>query len=132
MGNAVYFPADDGTHGMEVWRDGTEASTYMVYDAQTTSGGCAQSMVVWNDVLYYGEYDDSMEANCSNRRHGSGTWIVKDIVPGSGGGFEDVVNEGNIVVAGNRLIFGAGYGNTFNVELWQSDGTKAGTCCSRK
>ncbi|MBK6901540.1 MAG: hypothetical protein IPH04_01665 [Saprospirales bacterium] len=129
MGNAVYFPADDGTHGMEVWRsDGTEAGTYMVYDAQTTSGGCAQSMVVWNDVLYYGEYDD-LHGSELWRTDGTeaGTWIVKDIVPGSGGGFEDVVNEGNIVVAGNRLIFGAGYDNTFNVELWQSDGTEAGT-----
>jgi ELWxxDGT repeat protein len=129
MGNAAYFPADDGVNGMELWRsDGTEAGTYMVYDAQTTSGGCAQSMVVWNDVLYYGESDDAHGSELW-RTDGTeaGTWIVKDMVPGANGSFDYVVNEGNIVVAGNRLIFGAGKNTASNVELWQSDGTEAGT-----
>lgn len=49
-----------------------------------------------------------------------GTWMVKDVVPGSGSSYVQ-----KITVSGNKIFFRAAV--NYSWELWVSDGTEAGT-----
>jgi len=56
LGNIVYFSANDGSSGSELWRsDGTAAGTYMVKDIQPGSAGSApiRLSVLGNQVLFF-------------------------------------------------------------------------------
>jgi len=74
--NEVYFPANDGVHGCELWKtDGTEASTVMVKETNTDpvttnnpSNGDPHRMTVYNNKLYYLSYTPPFEY------HGPQAW----------------------------------------------------------
>ncbi|MGH9363126.1 MAG: ELWxxDGT repeat protein, partial [Thermoanaerobaculia bacterium] len=82
LGATLYFSADDGIHGQELWcSDGTAA----------------------------------------------GSWMVKDLCPGSCSGFRQF---DEIVALGSALLLVANDG-AHGRELWRSDGTAAGTALVR-
>jgi ELWxxDGT repeat protein len=119
VGNLVYFSADDGTHGRELWRsDGTAAGTWLVADINSGPGDSDPSQVCdAADVLFF-TADDGVHGRELWRTDGnaSGTAMVKDISKGSGNtGIEDMT------AVGTKLFFVA------NEKLWVSDGTSAGT-----
>ncbi|MBK9018455.1 MAG: hypothetical protein IPM82_32885, partial [Saprospiraceae bacterium] len=127
IGNAIYFSADDGVNGTELWRsDGTETGTFMVLDARPgASGFTPQNFAVLNDILYY-KYDDAINGQELWRSDGtgSGTYLVKDVYPGSSGSF---YLPTNIAAVEDKIWFGADGPNSTGIEVWNSDGTANGT-----
>ena len=124
MDGILYFQADDGKHGRELWRsNGTEAGTYMVKDIYAGSEDCnADNLFDKNGILYFSA-DDGMHGQELWRSDGTeaGTYMVKDINPGP----EDS-NPSYFVEHNGILYFGADNG-TDGHELWRSNGTKNGT-----
>jgi ELWxxDGT repeat protein len=124
VGNRVFFTADDGVNGRELWvSDGTAAGTRMVRDIGPGSAG----------ANFYGitRFGNRLAFTASDGSHGrelwvsdgtaAGTFMVKDILSGSQEGFPTALKA-----IGNTLYFSAGT-NSLGRELWKSDGTAAGT-----
>ena len=129
-GSTLYFVANDGTHGFELWKsDGTAEGTVMVRDLNP--GGDAFSdqeipMIDINGTIFFGADDGTSGAELwKSDGTGAGTVPVKDIYPGA----ESSVLKWFVDLEGT-LLFSALDGAT-GVELWKSDGTAGGTTIVR-
>lgn len=128
----IYFAANDGTHGFELWKhDG--ASATLVKDL---SPGADSTLVnfnvtpepfpIINGVMLFvaGASSTGSELWRSDGTE-AGTYLVKDIYPGTGGStqtLEDFTYE----IVSDVMYFWA-YEPVFGQELWRTDGTAAGT-----
>jgi hypothetical protein len=130
LGNLLYFTAEDGISGRELWKsDGTAAGTVRVRDIKTGNSSSFRDerdedenqLVVVGSTLFFVAKDD---------RHGrelwksdgteAGTVLVKDIRSG-----DEDSDPTNLMLFGNTLYFRADDGS--GMELWKSDGTETGT-----
>jgi ELWxxDGT repeat protein len=151
MGKSVYFAADDGKHGVELWKsDGSAKGTKLVKDINTTPGNSnpnddsainqsaeVEKLYVSGKTLYFRATDgqngvELWKTDGTER----GTKLVKDINPAdpdpttttckrnkncAGGSWID-----DLTLVGKTLYFSANDGQN-GVELWKTDGTEAGT-----
>jgi ELWxxDGT repeat protein len=131
FGGTLYFGADDGTHGDELWRsDGTWAGTRLVRNIHPDSSpypdGYPGDFTNVGGTLLFTAYDGTHGFELW-RTDGTaaGTRLVRDINPG-GGDFNDSFPV-DLTVVGQRLFFSADDGTHGYEELWRSDGTWAGT-----
>ena len=87
LGGKMYFSADDGTHGKELWvTNGTTAGTTMVTDINPGPGGSYPSQLTpFNGKLFF-EADDGTHGYELWQSDGTaaGTTLFDDINPGSG------------------------------------------------
>ncbi len=140
VNGTLFFTADDGQHGEELWKsDGTEQGTVLVKDIYTGSSP------YYRNGQYYGSYPNASNPDkltavdgllmfvAEDEDHGTELWKsdgteqgtvqVEDINPGSASGFAD---DRPMAVVDGVLLFAADDGVHGN-ELWKSDGTEDGT-----
>ncbi len=129
LGGVVYFQADDGTRGMELWSsDGTAAGTTLVKDIRSGLDGSRPSyMTPLGGTLYFSAYSDSVRGTelWSSDGTAGGTTLVVDIFPG-GSPSPNSSNPYWLTVFKNGIYFAA-YDALRGTELWSSNGTAAGT-----
>lgn len=128
IGNTLYFRANDGIHGYELWKsNGTKIGTTMVKDSNLGSDGSYPSNYsIVDGILYYIVYgDDSYDLWKSDGTE-DGTIKLKTIV-------SDDYWEFNIIMYGElngELIFSVindEESRDFPSQLWKSDATVEGT-----
>jgi len=126
----VYFVADDGVHGRELWRsDGTADGTVLVKDIKPGAGfGHIRSLTSTGGSLFFAA-DDGVTGLELWKSDGTeaGTELVKDIFPGElypGNPFSSLPEE--LTTVGGSVFFRAQLVDSGS-ELWMSDGTAEGT-----
>ena len=129
MGGELFFSADDGISGMELWKsDGTNSGTVIVSNiaANGSSSWPGQKISV-GDTLFF-TANDGISGNELWKSDGtySGTSLVKDIVSGSSdGGVSNMIEfDGDLYFIAYSSSLGVG---TQGTEVWRSDGSDSGT-----
>lgn len=127
VGSVLYFSADNGTSGVELWKsDGTASGTVMVKDINPGSASSnPAAFVTMGGILYFRASTPAAGSELW-RSDGTeaGTYMIKDIYAGT---LNSAIST--LHVMGSSLIFRAAA--AADIELWKSDGTEVGTVLVR-
>jgi ELWxxDGT repeat protein len=124
MGTQVFFVANDGTHGYELWvTNGTANGTVMVKDIFPGEDGSEPTWLTKVGSLVFFAASNGISGTELWRSDGTtnGTFIIKDIFSGESGS-----NPRALTAIGNKLVFTANDG-FLGAEPWISDATSLGT-----
>jgi ELWxxDGT repeat protein len=130
VNGTAFFPADDGVHGLELWKtDGTKAGTQMVKDINQRGGAAFHvfptDLTNVNGTLFF-PADDGVHGLALWKSDGTraGTVLVKDF-----GLAEGTTGFGPYFLTNvqGTLFFSLTSGPADMQGLWTSDGTSAGT-----
>jgi ELWxxDGT repeat protein len=122
LGSWLYFAADDGSYGMEIWRtNGTTTSRVTDIAAGVTNGLTEYpEFVVYGSYLYFAGYDPVDGNHDLYRTNGTTTARVKNFPVGDPGYPSD------FKVFDGKLYFSAETDDE-GWELWRTDGTSDNT-----
>ncbi|MFN0012023.1 MAG: ELWxxDGT repeat protein [Phycisphaerales bacterium] len=138
VGSTLFFAADSGTTGAELWKtDGTAVNTVLVKNINTAAGfggmdALVEEQVSVNGVLAF-TADDGINGEELWVSNGTtaGTVLVKNIAPGA----QNPSYPNSLKVVGTSptqlLYFSAADGNN-NYELWRTDGTTPNTFITKE
>ena len=126
VGNTLFFTANDGINGVELWKsDGTASGTVMVKDIASGMSSSPTHLTAVGNTLFFTAHDGTHGYELwKSDGTSSGTMMVKDINSGAAHGFSGRLTT--FAAVGNTLYFQASDG-TNGFELWKSDGTASGT-----
>ncbi len=124
MNNMLFFVADDGVNGRELWKsDGTAVGTVMVKDIRSGNLGSDPTELrnVKGKLFFLADSGVSGRELWVSDGTTAGTVLVKDFMPG-------IADSGidKLAVVNNVVCFVADDGISGR-EIWLSDGTAAGT-----
>ncbi|HEY2354847.1 MAG TPA: ELWxxDGT repeat protein [Gaiellaceae bacterium] len=131
LNGTLLFAATDGTTGNELWKsNGTTAGTVQVKDIHSGSADGvsiygANFTKVNGNVFFAADNGITGTELWKSNGTNAGTVEVKDIRPGNRSGISDYY--GAPLTNVNGILFFAADDGKHGVELWRSDGTKAGT-----
>ena len=128
--NKLYFTADDGENGRELWvSDGTAEGTQLLVDIRAGSNDYGYNYGSY--LGYFTEFDGKLYFSANDGKNGlelwvsdgtaEGTQLLVDINPGNSGS-----NPVGFTEFEGKLYFTANDGKN-GQELWISDGTAEGT-----
>ncbi len=124
LGDLIYFAANDGIHGTELWvTDGTASGTRMVLDIRPGfAGSWVGAFHVVSGLLFF-LADDGLHGQELWRSDGTpgGTYLVKDITANPRARAIEAIQVG----VGRLWLLATGEPDSEGV--WSSDGTAAGT-----
>lgn len=123
-GSTLYFGADDGSTGFELWKsNGTAEGTAQVANIApgSQSSNPTAALVMGNTVFFVANDGSTGAELWKTDGTPAGTSLVRDIRPGATGSDPDQLTS-----VGGLLYFVADDGSSGR-ELWKSDGTGAGT-----
>jgi ELWxxDGT repeat protein len=117
LGDTVFFAANDGIHGNELWRtDGTAAGTAMVKAVDVGTDWGVSYLTVLGDRLFF-------LANSAGGPGGHRLWRSDGTADGTVQ-VSDLRNPEELVVVGNRLFFAA-HDSTDDFSIWSIDTSAA-------
>jgi ELWxxDGT repeat protein len=121
----VWFAADDGVHGQELWAtDGTAVTTRLVADLEAgPTGARPTALTGFGDrIVFAATTTASHEEPWISDGTSAGTFLLRDIHPGPYGS-----GCGDFTMLRDRILFRAFDAGPYGDELWNTDGTPAGT-----
>lgn len=124
VNGTLFFTANDGTAGEELWKsDGSAVGTTLVRNIRSGAGSASPAQFTAVGKSLYFTANDGVNGTELWKSDGSiaGTVIVKDIRPGTGSS-----NPANLTNVNGALYFSATDGLS-GTELWKTNGTAAGT-----
>ncbi|WP_130471852.1 ELWxxDGT repeat protein, partial [Candidatus Magnetaquicoccus inordinatus] len=129
--NKIYFQADDGINGEELWQtDGTAAGTVMVKDIWSgIAGSDILNITVFGNKIFFHAKDGSGDFGSHNQLWMSdgtaaGTQLVKDF---GYNGMRYDMGDATIAATSDAVYFLGKYGSNYE-QLWKTtDGTAANT-----
>ena len=132
VGNEVFFAADDGVHGTELWKsDGTPAGTTLVKDIRPGAKGSGPADLTNLAGRLFFSANDGVHGTELWKSDGTaaGTVMVKDLykTPEHSYGCNGIGMFYPPIAAGNQLFFVLQCGGVLAPSLYVSDGTAAGT-----
>lgn len=127
VGGTLYFTATNAVGGALYKTDGTAAGTVLLRQGSVVGGaGSERKQLPVSSGIVYFVGNEATHGSELWRCDGTpaGTYMVKDIYPGAGGGIS--LGSASLAAIGSTIYFNAGDA-TSGFELWKSDGTEAGT-----
>ncbi|WP_276134046.1 ELWxxDGT repeat protein [Polluticoccus soli] len=123
VGNTLFFVANDGTHGFEMWTsDGTNAGTQLLTDLNPTPGEGSNptNFIVYNGKMVF-------NATATNAAKDTALWISDGTAVGTIKLMDNLFNMSDYAVMNNLLYFYAKNTLTDVEGIYVTDGTPQGT-----